>query len=60
MKRANRERARLTRLQQKELGLATMLMAVVLVFFVCNALPFVLNVLEVAGIKYVWLNNVSR
>ncbi len=45
VKRANRERARLTRLQQKELGLATMLMVVVLIFLVCNVLPFVLNVL---------------
>ncbi len=59
VKKAGRERQRLTRLQQKELGLATMLMAVVSVFFVCNALPFVLNVLEAAGCKYVWLNNVS-
>ncbi len=49
VKRASRERARLTRLQQKELGLATMLMVVVVVFLVCNALPFVLNVLVSAG-----------
>lgn len=60
VKRANRERARLTRLQQKEIGLATMLMVVVLVFFSCNLLPFVLNVLEaVAGVRYARLNNVS-
>ncbi len=60
VKRANKERARLTRLQQKEIGLATMLMVVVFVFFVCNLLALVSNVLEVIGINLAWLNNVSN
>lgn len=47
VRRANSERARLTRLQQKEIGLATMLMVVVFVFFVCNVLALVVNILEV-------------
>ncbi|KAH0999531.1 hypothetical protein HUJ05_009640 [Dendroctonus ponderosae] len=43
---ANRERQRLSRLQQREIGLATMLMCVVAVFFVCNLLPMVINIVE--------------
>ena len=43
VRRANSERARLTRLQKKEIGLATMLMVVVFVFFVCNVLALVVN-----------------
>ena len=60
VKRANKERARLTRLQQKEIGLATMLMVVVLVFFLCNFLALVINVLEVYKKNFFWLNNVSN
>ena len=37
------------RLQQKEVGLATMLMVVVLVFFICNILALVVNILEVGS-----------
>lgn len=44
---ANRERQRLSRLQRCEIGLATMLMCVVAVFFVCNLLPLVVNIIEV-------------
>ncbi|KAL1508934.1 hypothetical protein ABEB36_003750 [Hypothenemus hampei] len=43
---ANRERQRLSRLQQREIGLATMLMCVVAVFFVCNLLAMVINIVE--------------
>ncbi|XP_022919628.2 FMRFamide receptor [Onthophagus taurus] len=44
---ANRERARLSRNQKREIGLATMLLCVVIVFFVCNLLPLVINIIEV-------------
>ena len=60
VKRANKERARLTRLQQKEIGLATILMVVVLVFFVCNVCALVSNILEVMDINCTRLNNVSN
>jgi len=60
VRRANSERARLTHLQKKEIGLATMLMAVVFVFFVCNILALVVNILEVMSIDIVELNNVSN
>ncbi|XP_059480856.1 FMRFamide receptor [Neocloeon triangulifer] len=46
VRKANAERQRLSRLQKKEIGLATMLMCVVVVFFMCNILPLVNNVLE--------------
>ncbi|CAG4928090.1 unnamed protein product [Colias eurytheme] len=45
--RAQAERARLSRVQRRELGLATMLLVVVLVFFLCNLLPLVTNAFEV-------------
>lgn len=60
VRRANSERARLTRLQKKEIGLATMLMVVVFVFFVCNVLALVVNILEVMNINIVALNNMSN
>ncbi|XP_066151033.1 FMRFamide receptor [Euwallacea fornicatus] len=43
---ANRERQRLSRLQQRDIGLASMLMRVVVVFFICNLLPMVINIVE--------------
>lgn len=46
VRRANQERQRLSRLQKKEIGLATMLLCVVVVFFLCNILALVNNVLE--------------
>ncbi|KAG8249903.1 obsolete signal transducer activity protein [Homalodisca vitripennis] len=46
VRRANQERQRLSRLQKKEIGLATMLLCVVVVFVLCNILPLVTNVLE--------------
>ena len=60
MRRANSIRANLTRLQQKEIGLATMLMVVVIVFFVCNILALVVNILEVLDINVIELNNTSN
>lgn len=47
VRRAQAERARLSRVQRRELGLATMLLVVVLVFFLCNVLPLVTNAFEV-------------
>lgn len=41
------ERAKLTRQEQREIGMATMLLCVVVVFFVCNILALVVNLLEV-------------
>ena len=60
VRRANSERARLTRLQKKEIGLATMLMVVVFVFFVCNVLALVVYILEVMNINIEALNNMSN
>lgn len=60
VRRANSERASLTRLQKKEIGLATMLMVVVVVFFVCNLLALVVNILEVLNINIMALNNTSN
>jgi len=48
VRRANAERAKLSRLQQREIGMATMLICVVMVFFACNVLALVVNVLEVS------------
>ncbi|XP_077282983.1 FMRFamide receptor-like [Arctopsyche grandis] len=46
VRRANAERQRLSRLQRREIGLATMLLCVVVVFFLCNILALVSNILE--------------
>ena len=48
IRRANAERAQLSRVQQREIRMATMLMIVVLVFFMCNVLALVINLLEVS------------
>ena len=50
IRKANEERAQLSRLQQREIRMATMLMIVVMVFFVCNVLALTINILDV------WLN----
>ena len=60
VRKANRERAQLTRSQRKEIGLATMLMVVVFVFFVCNGLALVVNVLEKFGFEIIALNRLSN
>ncbi|XP_011506266.1 PREDICTED: FMRFamide receptor-like [Ceratosolen solmsi marchali] len=43
---ANRDLRRLSRHQRREIGLATMLLCVVIVFLVCNVLPLASNVYE--------------
>ncbi|XP_068245096.1 FMRFamide receptor-like [Palaemon carinicauda] len=47
---ANLEIQRLSSLQRNEIGLAIMLLVVVSVFFVCNVLAFVINILEISEI----------
>ena len=58
---ANSERSRMSRQEQKEIGLATMLMVVVIVFFLCNVLALVVNILELLFqyqmIKMININN---
>ncbi|CAL8143759.1 unnamed protein product [Orchesella dallaii] len=46
VRKANRERQQLSKLQRREMGLATMLLCVVVVFLLCNVLPLVNNILE--------------
>ncbi|KAH8372429.1 hypothetical protein KR093_011586 [Drosophila rubida] len=46
VKHANRERQRLSRSEKREIGLATMLLCVVVVFFMLNFMPLVLNISE--------------
>lgn len=46
VRKANRDLRRLSRHQRREIGLATMLLCVVIVFLVCNVLPLVANVYE--------------
>ena len=46
VRKANSERSRMSRQEQKEIGLATMLLVVVIVFFICNVLALVVNILE--------------
>lgn len=61
MRKANKERQRLSRLQKKEIGLATMLLIVVVVFVLCNVLALVANILEeFYGIIEDWMVNTSN
>ncbi|XP_058803415.1 FMRFamide receptor-like [Phymastichus coffea] len=46
VRKANRDLRRLSRSQRREIGLASMLLCVVVVFLVCNVLPLVTNVYE--------------
>lgn len=43
---ANRERQRLSRTEKREIGLATMLFCVVIVFLLCNILALITNIIE--------------
>ena len=56
MRRALARRAQLSAQELKEHNLATMLLMVVLVFFICNALALVVNVLELLGFTYLVQN----
>ena len=54
------ERAKLTRHEQREIGMATMLLCVVIVFFVCNILALVVNLLELMSIAITALTDISN
>ncbi|XP_031336382.1 FMRFamide receptor [Photinus pyralis] len=60
VRKANMERQRLSRLQRREIGLATMLLFVVLVFFICNLLPLVNNIIESFHFQLVRKANMER
>lgn len=61
VRRANRERLRLSRSEKREIGLAVMLMGVVVVFLLCNILALIINVMEVFFQKiYGSLNTISN
>ena len=51
IRKSTAERSKLTRHQQREIGMATMLLGVVVVFFICNILALVVNILEVKAAK---------
>jgi 7 transmembrane receptor (rhodopsin family) len=46
VRKANRERQRLSRTEKREIGLATMLFCVVIVFICCNILAIFVNIME--------------
>ncbi|XP_058445990.1 FMRFamide receptor [Malaya genurostris] len=46
VRKANRERQRLSRSEKREIGLATMLICVVIVFLLCNLPAMILNIME--------------
>lgn len=46
VRKANRERQRLSRSEKREIGLATMLICVVIVFLLCNLPAMVINIME--------------
>ena len=60
MRRAIARRAHLSTQERKEHNLATMLLVVVLVFFTCNLLPLVVNILELFAISDQQLIQVSN
>lgn len=60
MRKANATRARLSSQEKKEHNLAHMLLMVVVVFFVCNLLALVINILELFDLNYDLLIKVSN
>lgn len=46
VRKANRERQRLSRTEKREIGLATMLFCVVIVFLCCNIVALLINIIE--------------
>ena len=46
VRKANRERQLLSRTEKREIGLATMLFCVVIVFLTCNMLALIINIIE--------------
>lgn len=60
VRKANRERSMLTNSQKREIGLATMLLCVVAVFFIFNILAMVVNIFEAANILVDEMTRVSN
>ncbi|XP_022239599.1 FMRFamide receptor-like [Limulus polyphemus] len=60
VKRANRDRQKLSLRQRKEISLATMLLCVVVVFFICNMTAFIVNILEYFDIYWSSLTQFSN
>lgn len=52
VRRSNSRNVALSSSQKKEMKLAVMLMIVVLVFLICNVLPFIVNIMELFSISY--------
>ena len=52
VRRSNSRNITLSTHQKKEMKLAVMLMIVVLVFLICNVLPFIVNIMELFSISY--------
>ena len=57
---ANKERSRLTTSQKREIGLATMLLCVVAVFFIFNIMAMVVSIFEMANILVDEMTRVSN
>ena len=60
VRKANLERSRMSRQEQKEISLATMLLVVVIVFFMCNVLALVSNILEIMEYQISQVTNLSN
>jgi len=60
VRKANRERSLLTNSQKREIGLATMLLCVVAVFFIFNILAMAVNIFEAANILVDEMTRVSN
>ena len=45
----NHERQQLSTIQKREISLAVMILIVVAVFFVCNTMALIINILEING-----------
>jgi hypothetical protein len=59
--RASKERMELTSTQKRELGLATMILVVVLIFLACNTLALIVNILEIYSVPAInYLTPVSN
>ena len=59
-RRSNGRNVTLSHTQKKERKLAIMLMIVVLVFLMCNVLPFTVNLMELLGLSYKPLTEISN
>lgn len=60
VRRSNDRNVTLSSSQKKEMKLAVMLMIVVLVFLICNVLPFIVNIMELFAFSYKPLTEISN